>query len=369
MDGGRDVEPVRLAEIVAALSLGIDLGFGQPMEHVLRQCRIALRISELVGVDEQTRSCIYYAALLVNVGCHTDAHEQAYWFGDDIAMKATKYDAKPFSAADIITMLRMLGAGGTPLHRVRVGLDFALSGRKALDGMITRHAQLARALGEELGLDDDVLAALGGSYERWDGKGFPGELSGQDIPLASRIAQLAEFLEVEHRTDGVEAALALARRRSGKQFDPALVEVVCADAEKVFNDLDDLASWDAVIDGEPGLTRRLSPTECDDALAAVGRFIDLKSPYTLGHSAAVAALAQAAAVELGLTDADRRLVHRAAMVAGFGRLGVSNAIWDKPGPLSAGEWERARLHPQYTERMLHRSSRAGADRPSCGPDP
>ena len=346
---------MRLAEIVAALSLGIDLGFGQPMEHVLRQCRIALRISELVAVDEQTRSSIYYSALLVNVGCHTDAHEQAYWFGDDIAMKSTKYGAEPFSAADIVAMLRMLGSGGTPLHRLRVGLDFALSGRKELDSMITRHAELARSLGEELGLDDDVLAALGGSYERWDGKGFPGALSGPEIPLASRIAQLAEFLEVEHRTDGVEAALALARRRSGKQFDPALVEVVCADAEKVFNDLDDLASWDAVIDGEPGLTRMLSPAECDDALAAVGRFVDLKSPYTLGHSTAVAALASAAAAELGMADTDRRLVHRAGLVAGFGRLGVSNAIWDKPGPLTAGEWERARLHPQYTERMLHRS--------------
>ena len=95
-------ERVRLAELVAALSLGIDLGFGQPMEHVLRQCRIALRIAELAGLDEQTRSAIYYSALLVNVGCHSDAHEQAYWFGDDIALKASKYDAEPFTAADML---------------------------------------------------------------------------------------------------------------------------------------------------------------------------------------------------------------------------------------------------------------------------
>src|SRR3954462_2110959 len=88
---------VRLAEILAALSLGIDLGFGQPMEHVLRQCRIALRISELLGVDDSTRSSVYYSALLVNVGCHSDAHEQAHWFGDDIALKASKYGPEPFS--------------------------------------------------------------------------------------------------------------------------------------------------------------------------------------------------------------------------------------------------------------------------------
>src|SRR3954468_17500934 len=175
---------MRMAELLAALSLGIDLGFGQPMEHVLRQCRIALRICELGGFDDGTRSSVYYSALLVNVGCHTDAHEQAHWFGDDIAMKATKYGPhEPFSLGDIATMLRLLGSGGTPLHRFRVGLDFAMSGWKEVDGMIAGHARLARRLGEELGLSPSVLDALSGSYERWDGKGFPGDASGADIPI------------------------------------------------------------------------------------------------------------------------------------------------------------------------------------------
>jgi HD-GYP domain-containing protein (c-di-GMP phosphodiesterase class II) len=350
-----EVERVRLAELVAALSLGIDLGFGQPMDHVLRQCRIALRMAELLGLDEQTRSAIYYSALLVNVGCHSDAYEQAYWFGDDIALKADKYDDEPFSAAEILGMLRMLGSGSTPLHRLRVGLEFVVSGRKEVDGMITRHAQLARMLGEELGLEDDVLAALATSYERWDGRGFPGDLAGDQIPMAARIAHLAEFLEVAHRTEGLDAAVALGRRRSGSQFDPTLVDLVTQDAEKVFHQLDELDSWDAVVDDEPGLARTLSPTECDDALAAIARFVDLKSPSSLGHSEAVATLAAEAAAGLGLPPGEQRLVRRAALVAGFGRLGVSNAIWDKPGPLTAAEWERVRLYPHYTERMLHRS--------------
>jgi HD-GYP domain-containing protein (c-di-GMP phosphodiesterase class II) len=348
-------ERVRLAELVAALSLGVDLGFGQPMDHVLRQCRIALRIAELAGLDEHARSAIYYSALLVNVGCHSDAHEQAYWFGDDIALKAGKYDAEPFSAADVLGMLQMLGSGGTPLHRLRVGLDFLLSGRKELDGMVARHAQMARSLGEELGLDEDVLDALSGSYERWDGRGVPEGLAGADIPVASRIAHLSEFLEVAHRTEGVEAAVALGCRRSGTQFDPALVELVEADAEKVFQQLDELDSWDAVVDGEPGLARMLSSDECDEALAAIARFVDLKSPSVLGHSEAVAMLAAAAAADIGLPPSEQQLARRAGLVAGLGRLGVSNAIWDKPGPLSSAEWERVRLYPHYTERMLHRS--------------
>jgi hypothetical protein len=81
----------RLVELVAALSLGVDLGFGQPMEHVLRQCMIALRLAERIGLDEAQRSVVYYTALLINVGCHSDAHEQAKWFGDDIGSSSTHW--------------------------------------------------------------------------------------------------------------------------------------------------------------------------------------------------------------------------------------------------------------------------------------
>jgi HD-GYP domain-containing protein (c-di-GMP phosphodiesterase class II) len=347
--------PMRLAELLAALSLGIDLGFSQPMEHVLGQCRIALRLADLLGLDEDDRQAVYYAALLVNVGCHADAHEQARWFGDDIAMKATKYEHEPFSAGDIAATLRMLGSGGTPLHRVRVALDFAFAGRKGIDGMISGHARLARRLGMELHLADAALDAVGASYEMWNGKGFPGERAGSEIPIASRIVQLSDAVEAAYRTGGVNAAIDLAQRRAGKQFDPNIVEVLCADADKVFHDLDDTPAWDAVLDAEPALAGRLTASECDDALAAISRFVDLKSPYTLGHSVAVAELASSAAAARGMSEREVTLVRRSALVARFGCLGVSNAIWDKARPLSASDWERVRLHPYLTERMLQHS--------------
>src|SRR5713226_5577159 len=106
-----DRSQVRLAELVAALTLGIDLGFGQPMEHVLRQCLIALRMAERLGLDEQSRAVVYYTALLVNVGCHTDAHEQAKWFGDDIALKSGKYDHEFRSVRAAAASLRLVGSG------------------------------------------------------------------------------------------------------------------------------------------------------------------------------------------------------------------------------------------------------------------
>ena len=222
-----ELASARLAELVAALSLGIDLGFGQPMEHVLRQCLIALRLAEQLELDDQERAAVYYTALLVNVGCHTDAHEQTKWFGDDISLKSGKYDHEPTSVRGAASMIGRIGAGNPPLHRLRIGLEFAVSGRREVDQMITQHARLARTLGEELKLPSPVLDALGGSYEAWNGRGFPGELSGAQIPIAARIAQLAEYVEVAHRTGGVEAAVALAQRRSGSQFDPAVVDLLC----------------------------------------------------------------------------------------------------------------------------------------------
>src|SRR6059036_3971463 len=147
--GEPDRAHVRLAELVAALSLGVDLGFGQPMEHVLRQCLIALRLGEAVGLDEEERAAVYYTALLVNVGCHSDAHEQAKWFGDDIALRSQKYDHAFPSVRGAVATIRLIGSGNPPLHRFRVGLEFVLAGRSDLDGMVAHHARMARVLAEQ----------------------------------------------------------------------------------------------------------------------------------------------------------------------------------------------------------------------------
>ena len=149
-----DPARVRLAELVAALSLGVDLGFGQPMEHVLRQCMIALRLAECVGLDDEERSVVYYAALMVNVGCHSDAHEQAKWFGDDIAHEVGQVRPPAGILSGALAMLRLVGSGNPPLHRFRVGVEFAVSGHRELNGMIVQHSALARALAEQLGLSD-----------------------------------------------------------------------------------------------------------------------------------------------------------------------------------------------------------------------
>jgi HD-GYP domain-containing protein (c-di-GMP phosphodiesterase class II) len=221
--------------------------------------------------------------------------------------------------------------------------------------MIANHVKLARSLAEELGLSRAVVDALGAVYEQWDGHGWPRGLAGLEIPFPARIAALAEFIEVAHRVGGIARAREFSAARRGSQFDPRLVDTLRAHEERVLGGLDAVSAWDAVIESEPRLRVVLSETQFDDALLAIGNFVDLKSPYTLGHAPAVAELAAAAGSQLGMDAHEVHQLRSAGLLHGVGRLGISNAIWDKQGPLGVGEWERVRMQPYISERMLQQS--------------
>jgi HD-GYP domain-containing protein (c-di-GMP phosphodiesterase class II) len=341
--------PVRLAELVATLSLGTDLGLGQPMEHVIRQSLLAMRMGEHLGLDAAERRVIYYSGLLAWVGCFTDAYEQARWFGDDIAFKA---DGFVQEGGQISFLLGHIGMGQPLPERIRLGVAFLGDGRHMLVDMLENHYLAADALAARLELGDDVRESLKQTFERWDGKYAPLGLKGEQILLTSRLIHLANVVEFFQRRAGVPAAVAAARERSGGEFDPALVELFCEQAATICAGLDAATHWETVIAAEPSLATFLSPRQFDDALEACADFIDLKSPYTIGHSRGVAELTAAAARGCGLPADEVTILRRAALVHDFGRLGVSNGIWDKRGVLTQAEFERVRLHPYLSERML-----------------
>jgi HD-GYP domain-containing protein (c-di-GMP phosphodiesterase class II) len=348
MTGPSNRSGVRLAELVATISLGTDLGLGQPMEHVIRQTLIALRMSERLGLDESERAVLYYSGLLAWVGCHTDAYEQAKWFGDDIAVKA---DGFLVDEAGPAFLLSHLGAGKPLLERVRLGLTLPLAARRGALVDLENHWRAADELTRRLGLGAEVRQSLKESYERWDGKGAFGA-KGDEIRLASRLVYLADVVAAFHRVGGVEAAVVVAQQRSGSHFDPALVNLFCEQAPVLLSDLDSATSWDAVIAAEPALEALVSDEKFEDVLEAIGDFADLKSPWIIGHSRGVADLAAEAARGYRLPERDVVTLRRAALVHDLGRLGVSNAIWDKRGELSQAEMERVRMHPYLSERML-----------------
>src|SRR5215217_1544848 len=224
-------EPVRLAELVAAMSLATDLGLGQPMEHVMRSCLVGLRIAELLDLDESERAVVYYVALLAWLGCHADSHEQSAWFGDDIELRADRHMAELVGPGMARFVLGHVGRGEPPLRRARLLGSLLVSGRDALGAMETTHCLVAGQFAMRLGLGTEVRDALQHVFERWDGKGTPAGLAGEEIALPARIVVIADMVEAFRRLGGVEAAVEVAQRRAGGQFDPDLAAQVCGNAD------------------------------------------------------------------------------------------------------------------------------------------
>ncbi|MDE3133417.1 MAG: HD domain-containing protein [Acidobacteriota bacterium] len=322
------------------------------MEHVLRSTLIGLRLSTLLGLDQQERASLYYVSLLACVGCFADAHEQARWFGDDISLKADMYDVDFAGMPMMAFTFGHIGGDESSLSRARKRVAFMGAGRREMAGMYVTHCALAGQLAQHLGLDADVQDALQHAYERWDGRGSPNALAGKRIALSARLTRLARTAEVFHRRGGVEAAIHVVKERRGSEFDPEIVDLFSREAAALLQEVSAIDSWNTVIAEEPGLRSPLSEAELDTVLEALADYVDLKSPHTLGHSRGVADLAAEAGRRHGLPEDGVVTLRRAALIHDLGRLGVSNAIWDKPAPLTASEWERVRLHPYLTHRML-----------------
>jgi HD-GYP domain-containing protein (c-di-GMP phosphodiesterase class II) len=345
---------VRLAELVAALSLATDLGLGVPQEHVLRQTMIASRIAELAGLSAAQRTSIYYASLLAWVGCVSDSHEMAKWFGDDQRVRSESYEVDKAGLPFMSFMVGQVAHGLPPMRRLTMIGRFMAGGFREAGASMVMHCQTAGALADRLGLADEVGGALAQAFERWDGKGVPGRSAGDAIDPVMRVVQIADDAEVYARLGGFDAAVEMLRARRATEFDPSLVDLVTEHAQAVLGDLDD-GAWDetvSAIGDEP-----LGENELTEVLTAFADYADLKSASWTGHSRGVARLAVDAARRLGLPDADRVIVERAALVHDIGALGVSTGIWDKREPWSAADRERVRTHPYLTERVLARPAR------------
>ncbi len=344
---------VRLTDLLVALSLATDLGFGQPSEHMLRAARISMRLGGRLGLGPDELATLYDMSMLTYVGCPVFGNEAARIFGDDIEFRsrAVEIDLAGFPA--MVFMLRRAGSGTSALNRVRQTVGLMATGGRSMVELMASHCSAAGELADRLGLSADVRAGIQESYARWDGKGVPG-VAGDALALSARISHIAEACEVFHRTAGTDAAVQMVHARSGTHFDPAIAAAVEPDPEALFQGLDD-DTVDEVLDLEPSKRPFLSDLELDQALEAIGDFCDLRCPYFAGHSRGTAELVGAAAALLHIPGAEATLARRAALVHDVGRFGVPGSLWDKPGPLTSTERERMRMHVYYVERIFNSS--------------
>lgn len=343
-----------LAELTVALSLATDLGTGQPLEHGLRTCWLSLRTAEEMGLDAPTRSCVYYTALLRFVGCTSDATDTAELAGgDDLAFNAAMAPMLMARPGESMRYFVRHLAAELPMHRRLGRVVQALADPAGSSRSLAQHCEVAARLAARLGLGDSVTWSLAHAYERWDGKGDPAGLAGEEVPVAVRIVTVARDAVLWARLAGWECAADVLARRRGHGYDPAVVDAVRAGAQRWLTEMTD-DGCAAVLAAEPEPVATIGIDGLGRVLAAVADFTDLKSPWLRAHSTGVADLVSAAAQLAGLPEPDRSALRAAALVHDVGRVGVPNGIWDHPGSLTTQQWERVRLHPYLTERILRR---------------
>jgi HD-GYP domain-containing protein (c-di-GMP phosphodiesterase class II) len=343
---------------MGALSLATDLGLGQPLEHELGVGLAALELADRLGCSAEERSKVYYVALLLHVGCTAAAPDFASWVGgDEIHFQRGAGATGPASqpGENMRHLVSRFADDRPPLERARLVAKMLATGQRQFEQAAANLCEGGMLLARRLHLPDEVGLALGQVTERWDGKGVPGKAAGEEISRPLRIVRVVhDFVAIAQARDRETAIKALKRRR-GRGYDPAIVDAALAQPDALQRTADVPDAWERVLEAEPRPVATLSRAGLASLARAFGEFTDVKIGFLHGHSARVAELAATAAEALGCSPAEASDVRAAGFLHDLGRVAVPNGIWDKRGPLSAGEQERVRLHPYYTERVLERS--------------
>jgi HD-GYP domain-containing protein (c-di-GMP phosphodiesterase class II) len=341
---------IRLADVLGALSIATDLGNGQPMGTALSMVRVAHRLGVAHGVDAAGLRPVLFGGLARFLGCVATSAEESSFHGDDLQLRSALLGADFGRPTALVGhVVQNVGAEVGGWRRAKAIAAFLRRGPAMAPTVLATHCEVASVLAARLGLDEDVVNVVAHYHGRFDGRGRPA-VTGDQLPVAARLLTVAQVAVVFHRAGGLPGACAAVRARAGGQLDPALVETFVRDAPALM-ELLSVSPWEALAI-EPTPHRMVPPDARRDLARAIGEFADLKSVYTLGHSARVAALARDAAEALGWEASRVDDVEVGALVHDLGKVGVSNGLLDRGGPLDPFERARVRDHAALTRTIL-----------------
>ncbi len=352
------MQHLKLSELMSSLSYALDITEGQPPGHCIRCCWIGMNIGQQIGLPDDQLWELYYVLLLKDLGCSSNASRICeLYLTDDLSFKRDFKWVDGSLPQVLRFVLRHTGSSAGILSRFRALSDIFAHGDEIAQELIhtrcTRGADIAR----RLRFNEPVALGVHSLDEHWDGHGRPEGLTGDQIPIYSRIALLAQVIDIMNSSGGAEGALAEVKARAGSWFDPELVNAfVVLAADPSFWEILNSPHVDQTILGlEPGdFEKELDEDFFDDVAEAFGQVVDAKSPYTSGHSARVGLYTSLLAEDLGISETRQRWLKRGALLHDVGKLGVSNTILDKPGKLTDVEYELVKMHAVYTGRILER---------------
>ena len=347
---------VRRADFLMALAYATDLATGQSRDFALRSCVLAMRLAEVAGLDNDMRRQVYHQALLRYIGCNADTHLLASAFGDEIALRQDLARIDIGNQSEIVeTFVRAF----TRLFKDAPPAEMAEAIQKGLAEalqvsvpILAGHCEVAQRIAERIGLSEQSRKNLGQLYERWDGHGLPRHLKGDAVTLPVRMVTLAQDAIVLIEAHGLETMAAMIAKRRGGAYDPELTDLFLAHAERLLKGLDGPVDRETILALEPLPHAVLDEEGCEEAYLAIADMIDMRMPFTFGHSRGVAALPDAAGKQMGLPASDIRDIRWAAYTHDIGELAVPVSTWMRGGALTARETDAARLHPYHGERAL-----------------
>src|SRR5580698_8800818 len=347
---------IRLAELLSALSHALDMVEGQPVGHCVRCCWIGIQIGREIGLDEAQIWELYYTLLLKDLGCSSNAARicQLY-MTDDITFKRDFMTVNGSLPQVLRFVLSHTGMNAGLAERFRALVNVFQNGGQIAQELMETRCDRGAEIARKMRFSEDVVAGVRSFDEHWDGGGMPEGLSGEAIPIYSRISLIAQIVDVFQTTGGVEAARQEIRHRTGTWFEPRLAEAFerVAMRDEFWTTLRAPDLQTIIFDLEPAQERTfVDESYLDDIAAAFAQVIDSKSPYTSGHSERVTLFSDLIAKQMELTEEQRRWLKRAALLHDIGKLGVSNSILDKPGKLDPDEWEAMKMHAAHSETIL-----------------
>jgi putative nucleotidyltransferase with HDIG domain len=349
---------LRVAEVVSALSQALDLGSGASRWHSVRTCILGMRLADEISLSEGLKDELYYALLLKDAGCSSNASKIHHALGaDDITAKrdVKKTDWTRLSWETLQYALAHVAPGKPFLQRVQAIVRVAAQQKEHTRNMTAMRCEQGARLATLMGLSEHTATGIRSLDEHWNGGGYPAGLRGQEIPITSRIMLLAQTLDVFYTDAGPRRAIEIADERKKTWFDPSLVRAAqsLAKRKRLWNELesDEPMNLALSLERKPRMMSD-DDTSLDAVCQAFAQIVDAKSPFTYNHSNGVANAAVAIASKLGMPSQRILFVRHAALLHDLGKMAVSNAILEKPAKLDDDEWSILRAHPAHTWNIL-----------------